>query len=76
MAIPLDLAQQLRKISERISPDFPLEERIQACSNLFLGARYTFETDKIQAFRTEVLELASHLDLILTEMTQAVSLTN
>jgi hypothetical protein len=75
-AIPLDLAQQLRQISERISPGFPLEERIQACSNLFLGTRYTYETDKIQAFRTEVFELAPHLDLILTEMTQAVSLTS
>jgi hypothetical protein len=72
-AIPLKLAERLHQISERRSPGFPLEERIQACSNLFLGTRYTYEADKIQMFRTEVFELAPHLDLILTEMTQAVS---
>ncbi|URM27371.1 hypothetical protein LLY42_26710 [Pseudomonas frederiksbergensis] len=70
-AIPVELAEQLRQISALLSPGFPLEDRIQACSNLFLGTRYTYEADKIQMFRTEVFELAPHLDLILTRMTQA-----
>lgn len=72
-AIPVALAEQLRQISQRVSPGFPLEERIQACSRLFLGARYAYEAQSIQVFRSEVFELAPHLDLILTEMTQAVS---
>ncbi len=72
-AIPDALAEQLRQISERLSPGFPLKKRIKACSALFVETRYAYEGKSIQRFDTEVFELAPHLDRILEEMTQAVS---
>ncbi|NWA24940.1 hypothetical protein HX866_08555 [Pseudomonas gingeri] len=69
-AIPAELAKQLRQISNRLSPGFPLEERIRTCSNLFVETRYTYEARSAQRFDTEVFELAPHLDRVLEEMTR------
>lgn len=69
-AIPPELAEQLRQISNRLSPGFPLEERIRACSKLFVETRYMYEARSAQRFDTEVFELAPHLDQVLEEMTR------
>jgi len=69
-AIPAELAKQLRQISNRLSPGFPLEERIWACSKLFVETRYTYEARSAQRFDAEVFELAPHLDQVLEEMTR------
>lgn len=63
-------AEQLRQISNRLSPGFPLEERIRACSKLFVETRYMYEARSAQRFDTEVFELAPHLDQVLEEMTR------
>ncbi|WP_288650799.1 hypothetical protein [Pseudomonas sp. UBA5568] len=71
--IPPVLKQQLDAVSESVEPDFPLEARIQACSVLFTKARYGYEADSLKVLRSEVFELAPHLDKVLTEMTRVVS---
>ncbi|WP_409295563.1 hypothetical protein [Pseudomonas sp. KCJK8670] len=71
--IPSVLKQQLHAVSESIEPGFPLESRIQACSVLFTKARYGYEADSLKVLRSEVFELAPHLDKVLTEMTRVVS---
>lgn len=69
-AILPELAEQLRQISDRLSPGFPLEERIRSCSRLFVETRYTYEARSAQRFDTEVFELAPHLNQVLEEMTR------
>lgn len=64
------LKQQLHAVSESIEPGFPLEKRIQDCSALFTDARYGYEAGKLTVLRSEVFQLAPHLDKILTEITR------
>lgn len=66
-AIPIDLASKFSEISERLCPGFPLEKLIMSCSNLFVGTRYPYEANSIQAIDSDVLKLAPHLDLVLSE---------
>ncbi|WP_081375469.1 hypothetical protein [Pseudomonas chlororaphis] len=68
--IPSEHAEVIRQISERLSPGFQLEQRLDDCSKLFVGTRYTYEHGAIRRFDTNVFELAPHLELILAEMTQ------
>ncbi|WP_430444269.1 MAG: hypothetical protein ACQZ2J_24995 [Pseudomonas piscis] len=67
-AIPDDLGDRLRDISERLKPGYPLEASIKDCSPLFAGARYTYEVNSLQSFYIEVFELGPHLDQVLEEM--------
>jgi hypothetical protein len=67
-AIPSEYAEKIRQISERLSPGFQLERRLDDCSKLFVGTRYTYEHGSIQGLDTDVFELAPHLDLIIAEM--------
>ena len=69
-AIPPEYADAIRQISERISPGFELERRLDDCSKLFVGTRYTYEHGSIQGLDTDVFELAPHLERIIAEMTQ------
>ncbi|UMZ12921.1 MULTISPECIES: hypothetical protein [Pseudomonas] len=69
-AISPKLANQLREISERLAPDFPLEKWIRASSKLFVGTRYPYEANSVQSVDLEVLKLAPHLDRVLEEMTR------
>ncbi len=67
-AIPGDLSDRLREISERLKPGFPLEASIKDCSQLFVGTRYTYEAKSLSSFYSEVFELGPHLDQVLEEM--------
>lgn len=69
-AIPAKLANKLRETSERLAPGFPLEKWITACSKLFVGTRYPYEANSVQAVDLDVLKLAPHLDQVLEEMTR------
>ncbi|MCU1735104.1 MULTISPECIES: hypothetical protein [unclassified Pseudomonas] len=69
-AIPSDLGDRLREISERLKPGYSLEASIKDCSQLFVGARYTYEAKSLQRFYSEVFELGPHLDQVLEEMIQ------
>ncbi|AKA80845.1 hypothetical protein VO64_0311 [Pseudomonas synxantha] len=40
---------------------------------LFTKARYGYEADSLKVLRSEVFELAPHLDKVLTKMTDVVS---
>lgn len=71
--IPISLRQSLDAVSESVSPGFPLEELIKACSKLFTTARYGYEAASLQILRSEVFELAPHLDKVLTEMTSCLT---
>lgn len=71
-AIPDDLANQLREISERLSPGFLLEKWIISCSTLFVGTRYPYEANSAQAIDADVLKLAPHLDRVLSEFLNLV----
>jgi hypothetical protein len=71
--IPPDLCSQLHDVSERLSPGFPLIERIKQCSQLFTHTRYGYEADFLAVLRSEVFELAPHLDRVLTEMTKTAA---
>lgn len=69
-AIPEKLGNKLRETSERLAPGFPLEKWITACSKLFVGTRYPYEANSVQAVDLNVLKLAPHLDQVLEEMTR------
>lgn len=69
-AIPIELANQLRETSERLAPGFQLEKWITASSKLFVGTRYPYEANSVQAVDLDVLKLAPHLDQVLEEMTR------
>lgn len=71
-AIPVDLANQLRATSDRLSPGFPLESWIMSCSKLFVGTRYPYEANSTQAIDTDVLKLASHLDRVVCQLLASV----
>lgn len=71
-AIPVNLANQLRETSDRLSPGFPLEKWIMSCSSLFVGTRYPYEANSTQAIDTDVLKLAPHLDRVLSEFLASV----
>ncbi len=68
-----DLRNQLHDVSEQLSPGFPLVERIKQCSQLFTHTRYGYEAGSLTVLRSEVFELAPHLDKVLTEMTKTVA---
>ena len=67
-AIPGKMAIQLKLISERIDPGYPLEKWIKACSALFIQTRYPYEAKSLQALDIDMLKLAPHLDQILQEI--------
>lgn len=67
-AIPVQMADRLRLISERLAPGYPLEKWIKTCSALFVQARYAYEARSLQKVDTEVFKLAPHLDQVLQEM--------
>jgi hypothetical protein len=67
-AIPNQMANQLRLISERLAPDYPIGKWIKACSALFVQARYPYEAKSLQTFDTDIFKLAPHLDQVLQEM--------
>ncbi len=71
--IPSDLCALLHDVSERLCPGFPLVERIKQCSQLFTHTRYGYEADSLAVLRSEVFELAPHLDRVLTELTKTVA---
>lgn len=73
LKIPSELREELNSVSERLAPGFPLVDRIKQCSQLFTHTRYGYEDSYISTLRTEVFELAPHLDKVLHEMTRAVS---
>ncbi|WP_122665093.1 hypothetical protein [Pseudomonas viridiflava] len=66
-AMPMDLATQFREISDRLCPGFPLEKWIMSCASLFVGTRYPYEANSTQTIDSDVLKLAPHLDLVLSE---------
>ena len=69
-AIPMELANHLRETSERLAPGFQLEKWITASSKLFIGTRYPYEGNSVQAVDLDVLKLAPHLVKVLDEMTR------
>ena len=69
-AIPMELANHLRETSERLAPGFQLEKWITASSKLFVGTRYPYEGNSVQAFDHDVLRLAPHLDRIVSVMSE------
>jgi hypothetical protein len=71
-AIPVQMANRLRLISERLAPGYPLQKWIKECSALFVQARYAYEAKSLQAFDTDVFKLAPHLDRVLQEMVNAL----
>lgn len=66
-AIPVELADKLREISDRMSPGFQLEKWIISCSTLFVGTRYPYEAGSTKAIDSDVLRLAPHLDRVVSE---------
>ena len=73
LKIPPELREELNSVSERLAPGFPLVDRIKQCSQLFTHARYGYEAGSLSILRSEVFQLAPHLDKVLTEMTRTVS---
>lgn len=55
-------------VSQEVDPDFPLEKRIDECSNLFFDGRYSYESTATNILRSEVFELAPHLDAVIHRM--------
>lgn len=69
-SIPADLCSELHRLSDQLHPGFPLVDRIKACSRLFVTARYGYEASSLKTLRSEVFQLAPHLERILFEMTR------
>ncbi len=68
-AIPSDLRSRLNALSQEIEPAYPLEARIDQCSNLFFDARYSYETGSINVLQSQMFTLAPHLEAVLRKMT-------
>jgi hypothetical protein len=54
--------------SERVSPGYPLEQKIAENSGYFFEGRYGYEAEAIGVIRMEVLDAAEHLERVCSEL--------
>ncbi|NWC59524.1 hypothetical protein [Pseudomonas veronii] len=60
--------QAILDTSERLSPGYPLEQKLAEFSGYFFNARYGYEAASIGIMRMEVLDVAEHLERVCTEL--------
>ncbi len=60
--------QAILDTSERLSPGYPLEQKLVEYSGYFFHGRYGYEAKAIGVIRMEVLDAAQHLERVCTEL--------
>lgn len=60
--------QAILDTSERLSPGYPLKQKLAEYSGYFFKGRYGYEADAIGVIRMEVLDAAEHLERVCSEL--------
>lgn len=60
--------QAILDTSERLYPGYPLEQKLKDYAGYFFQARYDYEAGSIGVLRSEVLDVAEHMERICTEL--------
>lgn len=60
--------QAILDTSERLSPGYPLQQKLTEYSGYFFNGRYGYEANAIGVIRMEVLDAAEHLEKVCSEL--------
>lgn len=60
--------QAILDTSERLSPGYPLEQKLSEYSGYFFNGRYGYEANAIDVIRMEVLDAAEHLEKVCSKL--------